>query len=125
MAFKKHWSQRVRPRPQSDENQSKGRKMQKIVTHITTKKPTEKKGRNVEDTRNNTSAEGQYMMTQEAADYLRLSARTLERMRVDGTGPRFLKAGPGLRARVLYRLDDLKDWLESFSYGSTSEYDGE
>jgi len=46
-------------------------------------------------------------------------------MRVDGTGPRFLKAGPGLRARVLYRQSDLEVWLESFSYGSTSEYDGQ
>ena len=65
------------------------------------------------------------MMTAEAAHYLRLSARTLERMRVDGTGPRFMKAGPGLRARVLYRLDDLRGRLESFTYGSTSEYDDE
>lgn len=123
MAFKKHWSQQMRPRPQPDENQSKRHKMQKIVTHITIKKPSEKKERGMEKSRNNTSAEGQYMMTAEAAHYLRLSARTLERMRVDGTGPRFMKAGPGLRARVLYRLDDLRGWLEGMTFTSTSEYD--
>ena len=97
--------------------------MQKTVTHITTNKPSEKKGRDMEETGNNTNTERKYLMTAEAAHYLRLSARTLERMRVDGTGPRFMKAGPGLRARVLYRLDDLKDWLEGMAYNSTSEYD--
>jgi len=69
-------------------------------------------------------ARNELLMTNEAADFLRLSARTLERMRVEGTGPRFLKAGPGLRARVLYRQTDLEDWLASYSFASTSEYDG-
>ena len=64
-----------------------------------------------------------YLMTQEAADYLRLSARTLERMRVEGTGPKFRKAGPGKRARVLYLRSDLENWLERYAYVSTSEYD--
>jgi len=62
-----------------------------------------------------------YLTTPEAAEFLRLSPKTLERMRVDGTGPTFLKAGPGLRARVLYRQSDLVEWLEAFAYGSTSE----
>jgi len=53
---------------------------------------------------------------------LRISKRTLERMRVDGTGPRYLKAGPGKRSRVLYRQSEVLSWLESQSYGSTSEY---
>ena len=60
--------------------------------------------------------------TEEAATYLGLSRRTMERYRVDGTGPRFLKAGPGERARVFYRREDLDAWLEGTAYTSTSEY---
>ena len=63
------------------------------------------------------------LTTQEAADYLRLSPRSLERYRVEGTGPQYLKAGPGKRARVFYRIDDLDAWLEGTLFTSTSEYD--
>ena len=57
-----------------------------------------------------------------AADLLRISLRTLEKMRVEGTGPRYLKAGAGTRSRVLYRPADLDAWLDSRSFSSTSEY---
>lgn len=64
-----------------------------------------------------------YLLTSvEAADYLRLSSRTLEGMRVDGTGPRYFKVGPGRRAKVVYRISDLESWLQNFQYASTSEY---
>ena len=63
-----------------------------------------------------------YLTSQDVADLLRLSVRTLERMRVDGNGPRFLKAGTGKRSRVLYRLEDIQSWLESQAYYSTSEF---
>lgn len=63
-----------------------------------------------------------FLISAEAAAVLRLSKRTLERMRVDGTGPKYLKAGPGKRSRVLYRQSDLMAWLEGRSYSSTSEY---
>ena len=62
------------------------------------------------------------LTTTEAAAYLRLAPKTLERLRITAGGPPFLKAGPGKRARVLYRRGDLDAWLEKFSYGSTSEY---
>lgn len=62
------------------------------------------------------------LSSQEAASYLKLSIRTLERMRVEGTGPKFRKAGRGLRSRVLYRLSDIEDWLSIHTYSSTSEY---
>ena len=62
------------------------------------------------------------LTTVEAAAYLRLSPRTLERFRVEGTGPKFLKAGAGKRARVLYEPAELKAWLERFAFKSTSEY---
>jgi hypothetical protein len=64
-----------------------------------------------------------YLIPVEAADFLRLSIRTLERYRVEGTGPRFIKVGRGKRARVLYRLTDLRAWLDGSVYQSTSEYD--
>ena len=65
-----------------------------------------------------------YLNSAEAARILRLSARTLERMRVEGSGPKYLKAGRGTRARVLYRPADLDSWLESRTFNSTSEYIG-
>lgn len=60
------------------------------------------------------------LTNKEAASYLRLSYRTLERLRVQGTGPRFMKAGSGAKARVLYDVTDLQEWLTKFA--STSEY---
>jgi hypothetical protein len=65
-----------------------------------------------------------YLTSEEAARVVRLSARTLERMRVEGTGPRYVKAGPGLRARVFYRPTDLYAWIDSNVFQSTSEYPG-
>ncbi len=63
-----------------------------------------------------------YLKSREVAAILQLSVRTLERMRVDGSGPRFLKAGRGKRARVLYQMSDVTGWLEGHAYHSTSEY---
>ena len=62
------------------------------------------------------------LTTAEAARRLRLSARTLERLRVSGEGPRYVKAGPGKRARVFYTTLDLEAWLAQYHYSSTSEY---
>ena len=58
------------------------------------------------------------LLTQrEAALNLRLSERTLERLRVTGTGPRFVRAGRSVR----YRETDLEVWIASCVVGSTSE----
>ena len=57
---------------------------------------------------------GQLLTTPEAAKLLRMSPRTLENMRLDGTGPRYLKLGPGRRAKVLYRVIDLEEWISQF-----------
>ncbi len=62
------------------------------------------------------------LTTVEVAELLRISRRTLERMRVEGTGPRYLKVGPGKRSRVIYRQQDILTWLEAFHFSSTSEY---
>jgi predicted DNA-binding transcriptional regulator AlpA len=53
----------------------------------------------------------------EAAEFLRLSPRTLERYRVAGTGPRYCKLG----RRVAYREADLDAWIAARVVGSTSE----
>ncbi|MGD9827284.1 MAG: helix-turn-helix transcriptional regulator [Hyphomicrobiaceae bacterium] len=62
------------------------------------------------------------LTTVEAGEYLRMSPRTLEEKRVDGTGPRYFKLGPGKRAKVVYRIEDLEAWLAQHQFGSTSEY---
>jgi len=58
----------------------------------------------------------------EAAEYLRLSNRTLEAKRIDGSGPRYQKVGPGKRAKVVYRVEELDKWLANHQHSSTSEY---
>jgi excisionase family DNA binding protein len=63
-----------------------------------------------------------YLTTAQAAELLNLSARTLERMRIDGSGPPFLKAGGGKRSRVIYAVADIQAWLSGQRFASTSEY---
>jgi hypothetical protein len=55
--------------------------------------------------------------TLEAALFLHLSPRTLERLRLEGSGPRYCK----LRRSVRYRQADLESWLANNAIGSTSE----
>jgi excisionase family DNA binding protein len=57
------------------------------------------------------------LTSQEAAEVLRLSERTLERLRVTGDGPAFSKLG----RRVLYRETDLETWVSGRRVASTSE----
>jgi len=58
-----------------------------------------------------------FMDTAEAAEFLKLSPRTLEKQRVVGGGPRFRKFG----SRVLYALADLKAWADERAYQNTSQ----
>jgi hypothetical protein len=43
-------------------------------------------------------------------------------MRVEGCGPKFHKAGPGIRAKVLYSPAEIMEWIKALSFHSTSEY---
>ena len=52
----------------------------------------------------------------EAADYLRISPRTLEKWAVTGEGPPFYKIG----SRTIYSAEDLEAWLISCRRVSTS-----
>jgi hypothetical protein len=60
----------------------------------------------------------QTLLTQrDAAIALRCSERTLERLRLTGRGPRYIKT----TRRVLYREADLEAWLTGRLTTSTSE----
>jgi predicted DNA-binding transcriptional regulator AlpA len=59
------------------------------------------------------------LLTQrEAASVLRLSERTLERMRVSGLGPKHVRCG---RRSIRYRPCDVEAWTVSRVVSSTSE----
>jgi excisionase family DNA binding protein len=60
------------------------------------------------------------LLTQrEAAKLLRTSERHLERLRIAGTGPKFMRLGK--HKNIRYRPADVDAWLASKVVGSTSE----
>jgi predicted DNA-binding transcriptional regulator AlpA len=62
------------------------------------------------------------LLTQrEAALVLSISVRTLERLRVTGLGPRYVK----VRSSVRYQQEALERWIAAHSRASTSEQIGE
>ena len=61
-----------------------------------------------------------YLSTREAADWLSLSPRTLDRYRVSGDGPVFHRFG----GRVRYLRDDLETWAQARRRTSTSDDGG-
>lgn len=67
------------------------------------------------------SATSPYLTTVEAAVYLRVSKSFLDKARVYGNGPRFVR--PGAR-KVVYHITDLDAWAAERQYASTSEYRG-
>ncbi|MEJ7669596.1 MAG: helix-turn-helix domain-containing protein [Casimicrobiaceae bacterium] len=67
----------------------------------------------------NARAAARYLTNDEAATFLRLSPRTLEKQRVIGGGPRFRKFG----RRVVYAIDDLEAWANARSFEMTSDPD--
>ena len=58
-----------------------------------------------------------YLTPKEAAGYMRKSKSYLDKLRVSGGGPLFIKTGN----RILYRIGCLDDWMQAHEYGSTSE----
>jgi predicted DNA-binding transcriptional regulator AlpA len=59
------------------------------------------------------------LTTRAAAEMLCLSPRTLERLRVAGQGPKFVRMAKCVR----YRPADVEAWLTTRVIGSTSEAD--
>jgi predicted DNA-binding transcriptional regulator AlpA len=58
-----------------------------------------------------------FLRTPEAAQFLSLSYRTLEKHRLYGTGPKYRKIG----ARVVYAVEDLTAWADRGAKRSTSD----
>jgi predicted DNA-binding transcriptional regulator AlpA len=63
------------------------------------------------------SSQQRYLRTTEAARFLGLSGRTLEKHRTHGTGPSYRKLG----GRVVYALEDLQAWADIGLRQSTSD----
>ena len=59
----------------------------------------------------------QLLDQREAARLLRLSERTLERLRLQGGGPLYVKAGRAVR----YRETDLEAWIAARVVSNTSQ----
>lgn len=62
-----------------------------------------------------TPGQSHYLNNDEAAAFLRLSPRTLEKQRVIGGGPRFRKFG----RRVMYAFADLQAWADARCFETT------
>ncbi len=65
----------------------------------------------------NASLPPRYLRTPEAARYLGVSPRTLEKHRIYGTGPIYRKIG----GRVVYKVGDLERWADQGVRRSTSD----
>lgn len=65
------------------------------------------------------ASQTKYLTNAEAAAYLRLSPRTLEKQRVLGGGPRFRKFGRAVR----YDIQDLCHWASARGFEMTSDPD--
>lgn len=59
-----------------------------------------------------------YLRTPAAAKYLGVGQSTLERKRIDGTGPKFRQLGARI---VTYAVSDLDAWASRQVLSSTSE----
>lgn len=58
-----------------------------------------------------------YLTVREAAEYLRVSKSYLDKLRVHGGGPAFIKIG----SRVLYTVARLDEFMAAREYSNTSE----
>ena len=67
--------------------------------------------------RRNADLPPRMLRTQEAARFLGISLRTLEKHRTYGTGPAYRKLG----GRVVYSVDDLETWADRGAVTSTSD----
>lgn len=59
----------------------------------------------------------EFLNTNQAAEVLRISPRTLEKFRVEGAGPKFYKIG----RLVFYSPETLRAWTETRIRRSTSD----
>jgi molybdenum cofactor biosynthesis enzyme MoaA len=72
---------------------------------------------NPTDAPNNALPPSPFLSNEEAARFLKLSPRTLEKLRVVGGGPQFRKLG----RRVMYTIEELNAWARLRRCDSTSD----
>lgn len=60
----------------------------------------------------------EFLTPKQAAGYLRVSKSYLDKLRVYGGGPNFLRFG----RKILYRKSELNLWAAERSFSSTSQY---
>lgn len=53
----------------------------------------------------------------EVAKMLHYEPRTLEKWRLEGRGPRYFRIGASGKAKVVYRLSDVEEWLDGYRQG--------
>src|SRR5688572_17851846 len=66
-----------------------------------------------------TPAEAQFLTVREAAAHLRVSKSYLDKLRVYGGGPEFVRLG---QRKILYSRSALDAWATSRRFNSTSQY---
>jgi len=64
--------------------------------------------------------EQELLTPKEAAAYLRVSKSYLDKLRVYGGGPKFVRPG---KRKIIYRKPHLDVWVAERTFTSTSEYD--
>lgn len=60
---------------------------------------------------------GPFYTTKEAASYLRVSVDYLERLRMSGDGPAYVKLGRARNSKVFYTERDLQEWILKRRHG--------
>ena len=56
-----------------------------------------------------------FLTPEEASEVVCISTTALENHRLNSTGPRYYKIGPGYTAKILYRRQDLLAWMETLA----------
>lgn len=52
-----------------------------------------------------------FMTSVEVAEMLRMSPRTLEKMRLESRGPKYYRLGNNGKSKVLYLIDEVLEWV--------------
>lgn len=52
-----------------------------------------------------------FMTSVEVAEMLRMSPRTLEKMRLESRGPKYYRLGDNGKSKVLYLFDEVLEWV--------------
>jgi hypothetical protein len=60
------------------------------------------------------------LSTKEAAAHLGIGESSLEKLRISGCGPSYIKLGDSRTSRVIYDLRDLESWTEACKRNSTA-----